>query len=207
MTGIDHGQPLLAEAARLDEVAGVQVNYIHARAEETGLPSGYADVVAAGQCWHWFDRPAAMREVIRVLKPEGRLVIAHFDWLPLPGNVVEATERIVLQHNPEWSMGDQCGIYTDWFRELGSAAFRAIESFSYDIDVPYSHEAWRGRLRACGGVGAVLSPDEVERFDRALAGMLLLRYPDEELQVPHRVFVVMARPAAPVADGGDRVAG
>ena len=54
------------------------------------MASSAADLVTAGQCWHWFDQPRAIAEVIRLLKPGGQLVIANFDWLPLAGNVVEA---------------------------------------------------------------------------------------------------------------------
>ena len=40
-------------------------------------------------------RAAGLYHGPRLLKPGGRLVIAHFDWLPLPGTVVEATERLI----------------------------------------------------------------------------------------------------------------
>ena len=43
---------------------------------------------------------SAALEARRLLAPSGRLVIAHFDWLPLPGNVVEATEALIKAHNP-----------------------------------------------------------------------------------------------------------
>ena len=39
------------------------------------------------------------------MRPGGTLVIAHFDWIPLPGNVAEATERLIETHNPAWTMG------------------------------------------------------------------------------------------------------
>ena len=29
-------------------------------------------------------------------------MIAHFDWLPVKGNVVEATEEIILRYTPTW---------------------------------------------------------------------------------------------------------
>jgi hypothetical protein len=135
-----------------------------------------------------------MPEVVRLLRAEGRLVIAHFDWLPLPGSVVEATERLVLEHNPDWEMAGQCGIYIDWFRELDAARFVEIESFSYDVDVTYSPEAWMGRVRTCGGVGAAMEEEQVERFDRDLRALLTERFPGPTLHTPHRVFAVLARP-------------
>jgi SAM-dependent methyltransferase len=194
VVALDHGLPLLIEALRIDQEVGVEVDYLQARAEHISLAGHAADVVTAGQCWHWFDRSLVVPEIVRLLKPGGRLVIAHFDWLPLPGSVVAATERLILAHNPTWGMADQCGIYPQWFRELGHAGFHGIESFSYDVDVPYSHEAWRGRVRTCGGVGAAMQPEQVERFDRALAALLAERFPAAILHTPHRVFAVLARP-------------
>ena len=48
---------------------------------------------------------------------------------------------------------------------------REVESFSYVEGVAFSHESWRGRIRTSNGVGATLSPDEVDDFDRALAAL------------------------------------
>jgi SAM-dependent methyltransferase len=38
-------------------------------AERTGLPDGCADAVVAATAWHWFDAPATIGEVQRLLKP------------------------------------------------------------------------------------------------------------------------------------------
>lgn len=193
--GVDPATALLAEARSLDAEAGVAVEYRTAVAEDTGLSDDVADVVTAGQCWHWFDRPRAAREVARILRPEGFAVIAHFDWIPLSGNVVRATEQLIEAHNPDWRGGKGFGVHPWWLRDLGEAGFRAIETFSYDVDVPYTPEGWRGRIRASAGVGATLPPERVAEFDRALAALLAERFPGETLQVPHRVFAVIARPA------------
>ena len=75
--GIDPDSRLLAQARELDGEAGVEVDYRIGRAEETALAAESIDVVAAGQCWHWFDRAAAAREASRILRPDGRILIAH----------------------------------------------------------------------------------------------------------------------------------
>jgi len=185
---------MLAQAREIDRAAGIEIDYREARAEDTGLTDGSADVVAAGQCWHWFDRPAATREAARVLRADGRMLIAHFDWIPLPGNLARATEELIEAHNPSWRLGNLCGIHPRWLRDLGEAGFRDIETFSYDVEVPYTPEAWRGRIRASAGVGASLAPDQVTRFDRELAALLADRFPSAILSIPHRVFAVIARP-------------
>jgi len=192
--GIDPKEAMLAQARRLDEAAGVAVTYRCGTAEETGLPAASADVVTAGQCWHWFDRGRAAREVARLLDPRGHLVIAHFDWLPLRGNVAEATERLIAAHNPAWTMGGGHGLHPEWLPELGNARFGDLASFSFDETVAYTPEGWRGRIRASAGVGASLPPPAVAAFDAELAALLARGFPGAMIEVPHRVFVVLGTP-------------
>ena len=121
----------------------------------------------------------------------GSLVIAHFDWVPLPGNVVEATEKLIERQNPSWKMGGGTGLYPAWLADAASAGFLGIETFSFDVPVTYSHEDWRGRIRASAGVAASLTTDEVKRFDSDLDDLLRDRFPQDPLTVPHRVFAVV----------------
>jgi SAM-dependent methyltransferase len=196
VTGLDPSAPLLEEARRLDQAAGLSVRYVQATAENTQLPAAAFDLVSAGQCWHWFDRSSAAREVRRVLRPGGVLVIAHFDWVPLPGNVVAATEQLIEAHNPDWKLAGGTGLHPLWLADVAIAGFENIETFSFDEPVPYSHEAWRGRIRASAGVAASLPPESVTRFDADLAAMLAAQFPQEPLLVPHRIWALTARAPA-----------
>lgn len=204
VTGVDISAQLLEQAKDLCIQENVEVEFRFAKAEETGLPDASFDVAAAGQCWHWFDRPLAAREALRLLKPEGRALIAHFDWLPLEGNVVDATEKLIEQYNPDWyvKFGNKTGVYPDWFRDLGEAGFVELQSFTFDMDVPYAPDAWRGRIRASSGVGASLPDEEVAKFDLELKSLLdgfeQVSVKSEAgaqfaLIIPHRVFVVHAQ--------------
>lgn len=192
VTALDPSEALLAQAAELDRVAGVQNRQVHARVEEAEFPAASFDLVTAGQCWHWFDRPRAAALTRRWLRPGGRLVIAHFDWLTLTGNVVEDTEALIRRHNPAWNLGGGSGLYPAWLTDVREAGFQDVRTFSFDIDVPYSHVGWRGRIRASAGVGASLAPAAVERFDAELAALLAERHPQEPMAVPHCVWVVSA---------------
>lgn len=201
VTALDRSQPLLEQAAILDREAGTHIQYVLASAEDTGLPAHSFHAVTAGQCWHWFDKARAGREIMRLLRPGGALILAHFGRLPLPGSVVEATENLIRANNPGWYGGviqrrginRDIGIQPDWFTDLTRSGFAGLESFTFDISMPYSHEAWLGRIRASSGAGASLPPDEVEKFNDALRQLLQTHFPDEPLQIPQRVFALMGK--------------
>lgn len=188
--GTDPAEALLEQARSLGTPDNL--NYETGVAEETGFADETFDLVTAGQCWHWFDADRAAEEIKRILVPGGRLVIAHFDWIPLPGNVVEATESLILEHNPAWKLGGGTGLYPRWLTDVARAGFEGIETFSFDLDVPYSHEGWVGRIRASAGVGASLPEEEVRRFSDELGELLAARFPGDPLPVPHRTWAVVA---------------
>ncbi len=75
----------------------------------TSTPASF-DAITAGQCWHWFERQRTAALSRGWLKPGGRLVIAHFDWLPLNGNMVQDTERLILACNPGWTLHSGSGL-------------------------------------------------------------------------------------------------
>jgi SAM-dependent methyltransferase len=192
-TGLDRSTPLMQEARRIDRDAGVTVEYVEAAAEDTGFPEASFDLVIAGQCWHWFDRSRAANEARRIVKPGGHLVIAHFDWIPLPANVADLTEKLIEKHNPKWKLGGGGGIHPRNLTDMAVAGVSRLETFSFDIDVPYSHEAWRGRIRASAGVGASPPPEGVAMFDRELKQLLAEKFPQEPLAVLHRVFAAIGK--------------
>jgi SAM-dependent methyltransferase len=193
VVGLDVAEALVSEARKLDGDAGVRIDYVVAPAEKTGLPAHSFDVVIAGQAWNWFDRNKAIKEVRRTAKPGGWFVLAHFDALPLPKNVVEASEELIQTYNPEWDPGPTTGLHPDWLDDVRRAGFIDVETFSIDLSVSYSHEAWRGRVRASAGVLGSLSSDTVARFDEKLGSTLVDRFPEEPLRVPHCLWALSCR--------------
>ncbi len=61
------GERILSGYSRLTSVAGT--------AETTTLADHSVDLVTAAQAAHWFDRPKARREFVRILKPGGWCVL------------------------------------------------------------------------------------------------------------------------------------
>jgi SAM-dependent methyltransferase len=186
---------MMAQAQALDADAGVTVEYVMAKAEATGRRDAEFDLVSAGTCWFWFDAPAVAREASRVLMPSGNLLICFLGWLPLDGNIAAATERLIELHNPAWKLGGYEPHTAGYLHDLAIAGYEARESFTLDYDIPYSHEAWRGRIRASAGVAANLSPEAVAAFDQNHAAMLARDFPLDPIPVPHRVLAAWGRKA------------
>ena len=73
--------------------------------------------------------------------------------------------------------------------------FTIVERHDELMDIPYSQEAWCGRIRASAGVSASMAPEMVPIFDRAHAEQLRQTYGEADLNVPHRLayFIAQAR--------------
>lgn len=84
--GIDPS-PVMLEASRrrcADLIERGRVRLMQASAEQTDQPDGSVDVIiAVNSVQLWPDRQAGCRELARVLRPGGRLLLsAHRQWLP-----------------------------------------------------------------------------------------------------------------------------
>lgn len=198
VVGLDLAPELLEVARRMAEDRKLQVRFEEGKAEATGHEPMSFDLVTAGQSWWWFDAARTLAETRRILVPGGRLLICAFSYLPISANAAERTEALILRFNPGWPKAGWRGVHPEQVEALDRAGFRRVESFSYTVDVPFSHDAWRGRIRTCNGVGSSLPPDEVARFDAALAELLRSEFPGT-LSVPHRVFAVSG--LSPVGSG------
>jgi SAM-dependent methyltransferase len=161
-----------------------------AAAERLPFGDGVFDAVTAGQSWHWFDRRVAPREIGRVLRPGGKLAVIYQTYLPIEGNVAWASEQLILKYRPGWRHAGGVGINGQALKDLQVAGFGGIESFSFDVDVAFDREAWRGFVRTCSAVAPSLSAEDLARFDRE-HGALLEAWP-AQFDVPHRAFAAVA---------------
>lgn len=193
VVAIDVSPGQIAAAKGLDP--GGAVDFRVGAAEATGLPDGELDLVIAGQCWHWFERDRAAREARRLLAPGGALVIAHFDYLERPGNIVARTEAALFgatgtREMPHAALGVH-GLYPAWIPDVEGAGLALQETFSFEAPALYSTAGWLGRMRA-GAYCARLDADGIARFEARYMAEVEPGFP-VEFEVPHRVFALVAR--------------
>lgn len=154
VVGVDIAENQIAAARERAERAGVadKCRFAVATAEATEQKDSSFDLITAGQCWHWFDHKRAIPELWRILKPGGRLVIAHFDYLPSRSEIAAATEQLVLKYNPTWGMANMDGLYPQQAGQLlgvgaGGAGVRweMEELFVFDHAQPFTRQVGKGR--------------------------------------------------------------
>lgn len=186
VTGIDTAEGQIEVARRRAAADGLKIDYRVARAENTGLEDDDFEAVTASQCWLYFDQQQATAEVERLLRRKGLLAICHFCWLPREDAIARRSEALVLQFNPDWSGANWSGEVSEKMPSCFAGHFEQVELLVFDASIPFTHESWRGRWRACRGVGAALPPERVAKFDQEHA-QLLARTVEEQFAVLHRI--------------------
>jgi SAM-dependent methyltransferase len=183
--GTDISPEQVRMASELANKSHLKVHFETAPAEAQPFQDKEFDVITANQCWLYFDKSKVIPEVKRLLKPGGVLVTGHFSWLPRLDEVARRTEELILKYNPQWTAADYHGEIPA-FPKWAESHFRLKGMFYYDEQVPFDIKTWRGRIRACRGVGAALSESEVVAFDQEHE-KLLRSTVAENFTVLHRI--------------------
>jgi SAM-dependent methyltransferase len=186
--GADISENQISEAKRMAAERGMNIKFLAAPAEKIGLPDHSFDVITACQCFFYFDTAKVLPELVRMLKPEGRLLILFMSWLPFESEIAGTSEALVLKHNPSWT---GCNFkrfepdVPDWSKEY----FDCVNCFGYDLDLSFTRESWHGRIIACRGIGASSLPQsEIEAFKTEhWAYMQTL---PEQFLIPHYVTLL-----------------
>jgi SAM-dependent methyltransferase len=192
VTGVDVSAGQIEEARHRSQSLGLRANFIVAPAEDTGLSAASVDVITASQSWLYFDKERATKEVKRLLKSNGLLMTSHFGWLPREDPIAQASEHLVLQHNPKWTGADWSGdvaVLAKW----AVGHFRVQAMFTFDERISFTRESWRGRMRACRGIGATLGPQQIEEFDHE-HDALLKSIAGENFAILHRIEAHIFQP-------------
>jgi ubiquinone/menaquinone biosynthesis C-methylase UbiE len=109
LTAMDASWPMLTQAGSLYLHNIPNLSLVNAVGEKLPLASGCVDLVTIGQAIHWFDLPALLAELRRVLRPGGWLAI--LSRYPSPAGKLHALVQQIQysfsqegrQGIPEWT--------------------------------------------------------------------------------------------------------
>jgi len=187
VTGIDPNDDMLA-AARREASPGTR--YLKGEAAVTGLPDASMALATAAQAFHWFDVPATMRELRRILQPGG--------WAAAFWNVRARTpamdeyDVLLRRYSTEYgrmrSPDQTLAAIRAWpeAREVVEAGFDNAQGFDRD--------AFFGRVYSSSYV--VHGVDRKDELDRELGELFDRHARDGRLDFAYRVLAIGWRPAA-----------
>lgn len=113
----DAGERLLSGYSRFRSIAG--------QAENTTLANRSADLVAAGQAFHWFDPPRARAEFRRILRDPAWVALVWNERRVTGDPFLAGYEELLQRHAPEYGKVDH--------RRIGAAELSAF----------FGHDDWR----------------------------------------------------------------
>ena len=179
-TGADVAENQIEQAKKLASEAGMEITFFAAGAEDVSFPDNTFDVITACQCIWYFNHDVTAPQFANMLKPGGKFLILYMGWLPYEDPIAGKSEEIILKHNPEWSSyGDT--VHPVWVPDQYKDRFVIETQKEFRVDIPFSRDGWHGRMRACRGVGASMSPEALAAWDQEHKAMLEASAPENFL--------------------------
>lgn len=195
VTAVDPGEPMLEVLRRVSAAEQLEVATVRASAEATGLLSGSFDAALAGEAYHWFDAPAALAEMGRIVRPGGGIALF---W-----NMVEEDQSPLVAAERE--LVTRYGIDGSDVRKPGPlpetrAAIRAAGAFDEPefVQVPHVLTTTGADYVGLAHTKSHLrtAPDDLQRqYGRAFEAMLVAHGigPTDQFEIPYLVDCWIAR--------------
>lgn len=189
--GTDISPEQIEQAKMLAKDVGINIDFRAVSTEDIDFPDETFDVVTACQCFWYFDHERVIPKLTRFLKNDGRLLILYMAWLPFEDRIAGASEELVRKYSPNWSGAGETRHPID-IPEVVYDYFEMEDHEEYDLKVPFTKETWHGRMRACRGVGASLSEEELVKWDEEHRKLLDSIAP-EHFEVLHYAALAVLR--------------
>lgn len=116
---------------------------VAASAEATGLAAGSADLIAAGQAFHWFDRRRSRQEFERILKPGGWVALVWNERLTSTP-FLAAYEEMLARYSREYEKVDHRQVTEEVVAEFFEPG--SFQSFGLPNYQEFDFAALLGRL-------------------------------------------------------------
>ena len=205
VTAVDPSEGQIQAQKEAARKYGVKIKFKVGHAENTGLLDHSFGAITASMCWTYFDIERMKVEAPRLLRPNGLLLVSTLIWDRHDEGIVGHTHELIGKCNRELRDRHaerrriaEAEIVPKWSRN-----WLKLKTFhEFLVNLPFSRESWRGRIRACRWIGPALGLERREASDREHAALLEQIAP-AKFAIPHRITIRIFT----IADFGLRIAG
>jgi len=137
VTAVEPGGPMLDVLRARASLEHLAVTTVQATAEATGLAPASVDLATAAQAFHWFDKPAALAEMARIVRPGGGIALFWNVREEARSPFVADYHRLLERYG-----GVAEGKYLQAGRASGRSETAAAMSVAEGFEEPTLHELW-----------------------------------------------------------------
>jgi len=192
---VDQSENQILQAKRLSAERKQKIRYEILAAEELEKlndPNHTFDVITACQCFWYFQAEKVVPQLLRLLKKDGRFLLLYMAYLPLEDKIAGASEELILKHNPNWTGAGETRHFI-FLPACVTEKFEVIYQEECDVKIPFTRETWNGRMKACRGIGASLSKEELQKWEKEHKKMLEEMAP-EKFEIQHYIALSELKP-------------
>jgi ubiquinone/menaquinone biosynthesis C-methylase UbiE len=189
VTAVEPNDAMRANGIKRTDGYG-QISWIKAAAEKTGLPDSAFVMVTFGSSFNVTDRPAALAETARILRPGGTFA-CMWNHRDLDDAIQAGIESVIKRVVPEYRYGsrreDQTGVIND--SGLFGEVTRIEGDVTHEQSIDDCVEAWRSHatLERQTGDKFRLVLHEIEAYLRGLGR--------DSILIPYRTRIWAAKKA------------
>lgn len=169
--GTDVADNQIEQAIMLAKNSEMDIEFYTCPAEKINYPDNTFDAITACQCIWYPDHKIVAPKFAKILKPNGKFLILYMGWLPFEDALAWKSEEIILKYNPDWTGCKDTRKHV-WVPEEYLSYFDITLQEEFDVNIPFTRASWHGRMRACRGVGASMSQDNLQKWEQEHWAML-----------------------------------
>jgi SAM-dependent methyltransferase len=199
VTAIEPGRPMLDILRARASDRGLFVATVDSLAEETGLDPASVDLATAAQAFHWFDKPRAVAEMARIVRPGGGVALFWNVRDETRSPFVSDYHRMLGEYADGADLGRYLVAGRPTGRDVTHAALADTESFDEPRLTELHHELSVSAAEFIGMAFTAsyvrgLPADRQERFRADLTGLLERHHGAEaSFVIPYRIDLWTAR--------------
>ena len=182
ITGTDISPEQIQFAKKAAKEKNFNIDFRVSPAENLPFEDKSFDTVTAAQCFWYFEREKAKKEIERLIKPGGKFIKILLDW-DYEDALAKRSIALVKKYNPLWEPEGLAE--KDIFDDL----FEGRETIESIQEISFSRESWHGRMCACRGTLASMNKEQFENWSREHKA-LVSSFP-EKFVINHKLYITI----------------